>query len=586
MHKQAENAGKGIYFYMKKKLIPVLIVIGLIALIVAGLVISSYIKKYTPTTERADLEEYFASDSPDAVPIVWNYSNSKFSAKQIDGQLYLDFSFVHDMLNSRFYWDANEELLFYATPTELLTITPGESSYLKGDTSVDFGSAVACMDSGTVLIHIDFAAEFCDFTYSYYDSPSRIVMQNQWGTVTTVSAAKNTVIRQKGGIKSPILCDLAGDVSVTVLDEEENWTKVMTDDGIAGYVQKKYLNEETTATVSHEFEEEQFSHIQKDFEICMAWHQVFSQEANSEIASVLAATKSVNVISPTWFYLNDNEGNLSDIGSIDYVNYCHEQGVEVWALFSNLENTEVDTAYVLTHSSLRHHLVDEMIAKAIQYDLDGINLDFESMSQTDVGEAYIQFVRELSLKCAENGIVLSIDNYVPSDYTAFYDRAEQANFADYVVIMGYDEHYAGSDAGSVASLGWVEEGVTNTLSEVPAEQIILGMPFYTRVWSLTPVSDESDTEMKYDVKSEAYGMSAANKLVAANNAEKQWLADCGQYFVEYEKAGTLYRIWLEDAESLEKRLQLLDEYALAGASFWKLGLETSDIWDTVAEYIP
>jgi spore germination protein YaaH len=318
----------------------------------------------------------------------------------------------------------------------------------------------------------------------------------------------------------------------------------------------------------------------------MAWHQVFSQEANSEIATVLAATKSVNVISPTWFYLNDNAGNLSDLGSIDYVNYCHAQGVEVWALFSNLENQEVDTAYVLTHSSLRHHLVDEMIAKAIQYDLDGINLDFESMSQTDVGEAYIQFVRELSLKCAENGIVLSIDNYVPSDYTAFYDRAEQANFADYVVIMGYDEHYAGSDAGSVASLGWVEEGVTNTLSEVPAEQIILGMPFYTRVWSLTPVSDESDTEMKYDVKSEAYGMSAANKLVAANNAEKQWLADCGQYFVEYEKAGILYRIWLEDAESLEKRLQLLDEYALAGASFWKLGLETSDIWDTVEEYIP
>jgi spore germination protein YaaH len=208
------------------------------------------------------------------------------------------------------------------------------------------------------------------------------------------------------------------------------------------------------------------------------------------------------------------------------------------------------------------------------------------MSQTDVGEAYIQFVRELSIKCSENGIVLSIDNYVPSDYTAFYERAEQAKFADYVVIMGYDEHYAGSDAGSVASLSWVREGVTNTLSEVPAEQIILGMPFYTRVWSLTPLSEESDTEMKYDVKSEAYGMSAANKLIASNNAEKQWLEDCGQYFAEYEKAGILYRIWLEDATSIEKRLQLLDEYSLAGASFWKLGLETADVWDTVAEYIP
>jgi spore germination protein YaaH len=260
--------------------------------------------------------------------------------------------------------------------------------------------------------------------------------------------------------------------------------------------------------------------------------------------------------------------------------------VEVWALFSNLENSDTDTAYVLTHSSIRHHLIDEIIEKALYYGLDGINLDFESMNEADVGEAYIQFVRELSLKCKANNLVLSIDNYVPSDYTAFYDRAEQANFADYIVIMGYDEHYYGSDAGSVASLGWVAEGVTNTLLEVPSDQIILGMPFYTRVWSLTPLSDDSDTEMTYDVKSEAYGMNAVNKLIASNNAEKQWLESSGQYFAEYEKGGILYRIWIEDSASLEKKLQLLDEYDLAGASFWKLGLETSDVWDTIAEYLP
>jgi spore germination protein YaaH len=571
---------------MKKKLIPVLIVLALIAFISLGLVISSYIKKYTPTTERASLDEYFASDSLDSIPVIFNYSPSNLFAKQLDGQLYLDYNFVHDKLNSRFYWDENEELLFYTTATELITITPGDSVYLSNDTTEDFGCAAAVIDSGVLLINIDFAIKYCDFTYSYFDSPSRIVMQNQWGTVTVVSASKDTVIRQKGGIKSPILCDLSRDVSVTVLDEEENWTKVMTADGIAGYVQKKYLNEETTETVSNEFEEETFTHLQKDDEICMAWHQVFSTDSNSDIAEVLSSTQNLNVISPTWFYLNDNEGNLSDIGSTDYVNYCHNQGVEVWALFSNLENSDTDTAYVLTHSSIRHHLIDEIIEKALYYGLDGINLDFESMNEADVGEAYIQFVRELSLKCRANNLVLSIDNYVPSDYTTFYDRAEQANFADYIVIMGYDEHYYGSDAGSVASLGWVAEGVTNTLLEVPSDQIILGMPFYTRVWSLTPLSDDSDTEMTYDVKSEAYGMNAVNKLIASNNAEKQWLESSGQYFAEYEKGGILYRIWIEDSASLEKKLQLLDEYDLAGASFWKLGLETSDVWDTIAEYLP
>jgi spore germination protein YaaH len=569
---------------MKKKVVPVLIVLVLIAFIVLGLVIASYIEKYTPTTERADLSEYFASESANSVPIVLNNSRSDLSAKLLDDQFYLDFSFVHDTLNSRFYWDENEELLFYTTATELLTITPGESSYLKNDTTEDYGNVIACLDSGTLRINIDFLTEYCDFTYAYYDDPARLVVHNQWGSIDVVSASKDTVIRQKGGIKSPILCDLASNVTVTVLDEEENWTKVITDDGIAGYVQNKYLNEKTTDTISHEFEEESVSHISKDFEICMAWHQVFSRDSNSDIASVLSSTKGVNVISPTWFYLDDNDGNLSDIGSLDYVNYCHEQGVEVWALFNNLEDDEADTAYVLTHSSIRHHLVDEIIAKAAQYDLDGINLDFESMKQAEVGDAYIQFVRELALKCSANGLVLSVDNYVPSDYTAFYDRAEQAFFADYVVIMGYDEHYYGSDAGSVASLSWVTEGVTNTLLEVPADQVILGMPFYTRVWCLTPRSDESDTEMLYDVTSEAYGMSAAAKLVTSNNAEKQWLEDCGQYFVEYEKGGLLYRIWLEDSASAEKRLQLLDEYGLAGASFWKLGLETSDIWDTIETY--
>lgn len=570
---------------MKKKIVPVLIIFLLIAIVVAGLIISSYIKKYTPSTERADLEEYFDAGSEDQVPIVFNHARNDSFAKLIDGQLYLDYHFVHDNLNPRFYWDENENILFYTTASDLISVEAEASSYLVTKSSVDFGSIIVKATSDSAWVNIDFAGQYSDFTYSYYDSPSRIVMYNKWGTVNVVSASKDTVIRMKGGIKSPILCDLASNVNVTVLDEEENWTKVMTEDGIIGYVRNKFLNNKSTETISHEFEEETFTHIRKDFEICMAWHQVFSADANSDVANVLSGTKGINVISPTWFYLNDNEGNLSNLASLDYVNYCHQQGVEVWALVSNLENKDVDTTYVLTHSSTRQNLVNQIVSMAIQYNLDGINLDFEAMNGPAVGEAYIQFVRELSLKCANNGVVLSVDNYVPTDYTAFYDRAEQANFADYIVIMGYDEHYSGSDAGSVASLSWVIEGVENTMKEVPSEQIILGMPFYTRVWCLTPRSDESDTEMIYDVTSEAYGMNAAAKLVKANDAKKVWLEDCGQFYAEYENNGLLYKIWLEDSSSLDERLRLLDEYSLAGASFWKLGLESDDIWDTVIKYI-
>ena len=191
----------------------------------------------------------------------------------------------------------------------------------------------------------------------------------------------------------------------------------------------------------------------------MAWHQITNADANTTIASVLQNTKGINVISPTWFYLNDNNGNIASLASSDYVNYCHQKGIEVWALVSNLENKDVDTTSVLTYTSKRENLINNLISAAIQYNFDGINVDFEALS-SEVGDSYIQFIRELSLKCANNGIVLSVDDYVPSSFTAFYNRAEQATFADYVVVMAYDEHYAGSEeAGSVASIGFVKEAL-------------------------------------------------------------------------------------------------------------------------------
>ena len=570
---------------MKKKIIPVLIVFGLILIVAAGIFLSSIIQKYTPSTERADLNAYFSTDSPDQAAIIFNYTKSGEAATLIDNHIFLDYTFVHDYLNPRFYWDANENVLLYTTANDLIRADAESSSYLITKESVDFGSTIVKATAESALIDIDFVQQYSNFSYMYYDNPSRIVMYNEWGSINVVSASKETVIREKGGIKSPILTDLSPNVNVTVLAEEDNWTKVMTEDGIIGYVRNKFLNEKTTETTSHDFDEEVFSHISREHDICMAWHQVFSMDANSDITSILPNTKGINVISPTWFYLNDNDGNLFSLASLDYVNYCHQQGVEVWALVNNIENQDADSAYVLTHTSTRQNLVNQIVSVAIQYNLDGINLDFESLNGNVVGDSYIQFVRELSLKCENNGIVLSIDNYVPTAYTAFYNRAEQANFADYIVIMGYDEHYAGSEAGSVSSLEWVKEGVANTLKEVPSEQIILGMPFYTRVWCLTPTSDDSDTEILYDVSSEACGMRTAAKLIESNEAEKIWLPECGQFYAEYQKDGLLYKIWLEDTSSADERLRLLDMYSLKGAAFWKLGFETNEIWDTVIKYI-
>lgn len=577
---------------MKKKALPVFVVCALIVIVIAITGLFALFRKYTPSKERQDLNSYYNLSENDEVAIILNSEVLETRAKVIDGHIYLDYDFIHDYLNSRFYWDHYENILLYATADQLISAESDSNSYLVTKSSVDYGRPVVKANADSAYVDLDFVKEYSDFSYNYFKDPHRIVITNAWGNYDAATLKKNSSLRVKGGIKSPILKDVKAKEEVELLEKGESWSKIMTEDGIIGYVKNRSLSSAKTKTRKSDFTPETFSHITKDFEICMAWHQVTNQSANSTISSVLAGTKGVNVISPTWFYLNDNEGNLANLASHDYVNYCHSQGVEVWALVSNLENKDADSAEVLTHTSKRQNLVNQIVSMAIQYNLDGINLDFESLSREKVGDAYIQFVRELSIKCANNGIVLSIDNYVPTEYTSFYNRAEQANFADYVVIMGYDEHYAGSDEGSVASLSWVRQGVEDTLKEVPANQVILGMPFYTRVWSLTPEDNgtedteaEADADTLYEVSSQVYGMRAASNLLNANGATKSWMEDCGQNYAEFKNGDVIYKVWLEDTSSAEARLQLMDEKELAGASFWKLGLETSDIWDTIIKYI-
>lgn len=583
---------------MKKKILPVLIVTILIFIIVCIMFIAYLVGKYTPTKERADLAEQYSVTREDEAAIILDQELIETKAKLIGGHVYLDYYYIHDNFNSRFYWDANENILLYTTANELISAPAESNSYLITKSSVDFGRPVVKATSDSAYVDLEFVSIYTDLNFHYYENPSRVVITTQWGNVDTATIKKDTQLRISGGIKSPILADLTKGAKITILETGDNWAKAMTEDGIIGYVRTKMLTGQTTETIESDFVPENFSHITKDFKICMAWHQVTNRTANADIASILQSTKGINVISPTWLYISDNDGNILNLASADYVNYCHEHNIEVWALVTNLvkniveNDDQISSTYILTHTSSRQNLVNQIVSAAIQYNLDGINLDFESLSPSEVGDAYIQFVRELSLKCANNGLVLSIDNYVPTEYTAFYNRKEQALFADYIVIMGYDEHWAGSEEGSVASIGWVREGVTNTLKSAPASQVILGIPFYNRIWMKTPNSEETpsaegddDVYTLYDLDSYACGMNAANNLIAVNGADKIWLEDSGQYYAEYENDGVLYQIWLEDPASVEEKLRVMNENNLAGASFWKLGLEANETWDTVIKYI-
>lgn len=577
---------------MKKKMIPVLTVLIMIFVILVILIVSMKVKQFLPSKEVQDLNKYFGVAAEDEMAIELNHNIIEEKAFLRDGQIYVTYSYVHDQLNDRFYWDNNENVLLYTTSENVVKASADSKDFYIGKKKDSRNYKIVLIDAQQAYVALDYVAEYTNLAYEQYAEPNRVLIQTQWGTITKTEVKKKTQMRIEGGIKSNILRELEKGDTLIKLEAGDDWTKAATEDGLIGYVQNKRLGAETEETESHDFEEDTFIHQIRDGRINMAWHQVTVPDANSTLSNVLQNTKGINVISPTWFYLNDNEGNIANLASADYVKYCHDKGIEVWGLVSNLENKDVSTTEVLTRTSKRENLENQIIAAAIQYDLDGINVDFEAL-ESAVGEGFIQFIRELSLKCDGNGIVLSVDNYVSSDYTKFYDREEQAVFADYLIVMAYDEHYAGSGEGSVASIGFVKKGADDILAEgVPAEQVILGMPFYTRIWKETPkdsagddAESASEDYVPYELSSEAVNMQEAQRRMEANGGEKTWLEDIGQYYTEYVNGGDTYKIWFEDVTSLEEKLKVMDGHSFAGAAFWKLGLEDSVVWDTIIKYI-
>lgn len=573
----------------KKQVLPILIIVGLIILVLGFILISNLIKKYTPTKEHQDLTEYYNISEESQVAITLNHSVLESQGTMIDGHVYLDYHFVHDILNERFYWDANENILLYTTASDVISAKADETSYSTGRNSNDYGRAIVKATAESAWVDLEFVKTYSNFTYSLYESPSRLVITNEWKDVTVSTLKGNTEIRVKGGIKSPILKDVKkGDV-LTILEVDKKWTKVCSEDGIVGYVRSNKVKNTENKTLVSEYTAEKFNHIKVDKTINFLWHPVFSMNANKEISTILSTTKGVDVLSPSWFKPKDNNGNIASLASSDYVKYAHDHGVEVWGMVKNfdLDSSEIDVNYILTHTSSRQNLVKQLVAQAYQYSLDGLNIDFESLKEEEIGDAYIQFLRELSIECEKFDILLSTAVHVPATFNSVYKYSEQANFVDYICIMTYDQHWGqASGEGSVASLDWVEESVKNALAEnIPAEQLILGVPFYTKLWKLTPTSEVNSSEVNYIIGFENVGLTSSKNWMNNNISNPEWIEESAQYYGEVVKNGTTYKMWLEDEASIEAKLKLMQEYKLAGAAFWSSDLDNTSIWEVIIKYI-
>lgn len=545
---------------MDKKYKSIIAVAVLVILVAILGIVTHVVMKYIPSSEKMDLNEYYGEMTDGEIALV--IGTEKLEERGlVDGdRVYLPLDVVNTYLNQRYYWDSANQQILYATPSELTS----ESA------SSEAGDKVWVKDD-KVYLNLTYVQEFTDLDAYITKDPYRIAIQYKFKNVKTVTVKKNTSIRYRGGIKSAILTSVKKGTKLRLIEEMENWDQVATDDGYIGYIDKKKVGEAEKTKFERSFNREQYSYLTMDSKVNMVWHQVTSTDANAYFADATANMTGVNVISPTWFYLTDTSGNIASIASADYVSQAHEKGLQVWGLIDNFTQ-EVSTTETLSSTAARQNIISQLIQAAQDVGMDGINVDFESLSE-DVGIHFLEFLRELSIECHKNNLVLSVDNPVPEDFTSHYDRAEQGRVVDYVIIMGYDEHYVGSEAGSVASLPWVEQGIQDTLDEVPAKRVINAIPFYTRLWRTTGGN----------VTSEAIGMDQAQQTIADNNVETYWDKTTSQNYGKYDIDNSTYQIWLEDAQSVAEKVKLVSKYDLAGVSAWKLGFENNGIWQVISD---
>ena len=545
---------------MNKKYKPVIAVAVLVILVAILGIVTHVVMKYIPSSEKMDLNEYYGEMADGEIALVIGTEKMEERGLVDGDRVYLPLDVVNTYLNQRYYWDSANQQILYATPSELTSVSA----------SSEAGDKVWVKDD-KVYLNLTYVQEFTDLDAYITKDPYRIAIQYKFKNVKTVTVKKNTSIRYRGGIKSAILTSVKKGTKLRLIEEMENWDQVATDDGYIGYIDKKKVGEAEKTKFERSFKREEYSYLTMDSKVNMVWHQVTSTDANAYFADATANMTGVNVISPTWFYLTDTSGNIASIASADYVSQAHEKGLQVWGLIDNFTQ-EVSTTETLSSTAARQNIISQLIQAAQDVGMDGINVDFESLSE-DVGTHFLEFLRELSIECHKNNLVLSVDNPVPEDFTSHYDRAEQGRVVDYVIIMGYDEHYVGSEAGSVASLPWVEQGIQDTLDEVPAERVINAIPFYTRLWKTTGGN----------VTSEAIGMDQAQQTIADNNVETYWDKTTSQNYGKYDIDNSTYQIWLEDAQSVAEKVKLVSKYDLAGVSAWKLGFENNGIWQVISD---
>lgn len=569
---------------MKKIKIILLTMIALIVFGGGGFVGLKLYNKYSEGTTWADLTKYYELESSDVGAIMLDGAILDEKCRILNGICYLDLNTVQQYLHNRFYYSELSREIRYTDATTVVVAALDGSNWTSTTAGVtdafEEPYVIALAIEETCYIALDFIEKYVPVTHTLFGGPDRVVIESMELCKELAAIKKDTAVRWRAGVKSDILTEVAKGEQVMILDSEqvEGWVKVATANGCIGYVKESRVGTRAMVTGARtlEYEEPEYTSIQLDEKVRLGFHAVYNRTANGNLESMLETAYNINVVSPTWFSLSDNAGNFTHIASEEYVQTAHSCGIQVWGLVEDITNRNViDTYEILGNSQSREHLIHGLMETALAYGLDGLNIDLEGIRGRD-GAHFVQFLRELSIRCREEGLILSVDNYPPNQGNMYYDYAEQGVVADYVVLMGYDEHWGGcGNPGSTASQPFVENSLDNLLELVPADKIINALPFYTRLWA---TAGQTVTDKAIFMKSINNAVNEYGMIIDFDEAS-------GQKYAKAEVNGTVYEMWIEDYASIENKLIAVQERDLAGVAAWRLGYEEQQIWELIGSYI-
>ena len=522
---------------------------------------------------------YIILDSNTTTNLIINNTNVTSNLRneiiQEDGVIYLSEDDIANFFDKYIYLEEENNRVITTYNKKIAEVSL-EENVININGADKTTSAHAIERDGVIYIPISEMTEVYDIEIGNIEETKIITMdsldkEQRKAVVTSSLAVKsstNFIARTVDRVKER--------EAVIVISSDGGYSRIRTENGKIGYVKTNKLANEYT--VREDMPEEK----QIEGKINMTWD--YYSEVGSAPDRTGTTIDGVNVVSPAFFYIDENGNFRENIGESGeaYIDWAHGNGYKVWPMVSNAvaakESLEV-TSEIMNSYENRKELIEQIVDVCVAYDLDGINIDFENMKQEDI-DLYSRFIIELTPRLNEIGMVVSVDVTAPDGgetWSMCFDRNVIGDVADYIIFMAYDQNgISSTTAGTTAGYNWIELNLVKFLQteEIESDKLILGIPFYTRIWT-----EDANGEV---VRSSTVNMEDIEDVLP-DDVQKNWDDELKQYYVEYQDGEYTRKMWVEDLESLKAKVSLVNENNLAGVASWQYGMETDDVWPMIKE---